>query len=211
MKTTDFASGFVGAGGAYPDEWREDARALLHGQHPCGRDLSYLTVIDDESEVEYNAENTTCAVLDVACDDGIVRVGLYADGAQTVLDVLDPDERMEDWAANWDADGVVPEYLLRHCVATLDDAVDRWSGDRQAISDYVADHQDNLAHLCHDTDDLEEYPVVRCMTPAGEMTALLSRKGCYHTHPRVEGTFDDDPDLHMLFADYGLQWSDFRG
>ncbi len=92
-----------GFGGVVPEEIEWD----LH----YGDDSARITIIDDESKRPYNQEWVICCVADVHCEDGTVRIGYYKDGANTVVDVCDGIETVEEWAEGWDNDSLLPCYL----------------------------------------------------------------------------------------------------
>ena len=100
----------TGFGGGVPQEVREQLHNIQWG-YPHDEDL--VTLIDDCSEHVSNAMNTKCMVVDVHCDDGTVRIGYFADNAQTIVDECESCESCEDWANTWDErDGVVPLFVL---------------------------------------------------------------------------------------------------
>ena len=79
-----------------------------------GEVVAHVSILDDESGHAYNAENTCCAVAQITPVGGEpIFVGYYSDGAQHVLDILDGERTVEEWAAEWDSDGLLPEYLGR--------------------------------------------------------------------------------------------------
>jgi len=92
-----------------PASLREEIRAAI-----CGYDgHPRVSIVDDRGEPVQTANRTDCAILDVTCADGsVIRVGYYHDGATTVVDLVGPEcDDCEQWAGEWDADGLVPVYL----------------------------------------------------------------------------------------------------
>lgn len=60
-----------------------------------------VTIVDDENEHEFNAQNNQLFVAEFTMRDGVQRVGIYSDGAKTIIDALDEGDTVETWANSW--------------------------------------------------------------------------------------------------------------
>ncbi len=87
--------------------------------HDGDTEIANVIIEDDESEHAYNAENIKCCIarLVSAQNPAVIWVGYYSDGAQHALDIVAVGSTVEDWAALWDADSYLPEYLHRRALA----------------------------------------------------------------------------------------------
>ncbi|HEY9657619.1 MAG TPA: hypothetical protein V6C65_04080 [Allocoleopsis sp.] len=80
--------------------------ALHYGTHnPSHGQQIGLTIIDDQSERD-KQEWTIACVFELNGK----RYGYYRDGAQTVLDELDDEKTVAEWAAKWDVEHI-PDLL----------------------------------------------------------------------------------------------------
>lgn len=88
------------------------------------------TLVEDGSEYEFNAQNSALYVVEFAMQDGGQRVGVYSDGAQTIIDTLEPTDTLENWANDFaannsgDFDGV--PYLLAPLASDYADEYAEW-------------------------------------------------------------------------------------
>jgi len=93
-----------------PESLRWEINSALRGDdapmHPR------VTVIDDRGQPTSTPNRIDCAILDVTCSDGaVIRVGYYRDGGTTLMDLAKGCSDCEEWAGEWDEDGLVPVYL----------------------------------------------------------------------------------------------------
>jgi hypothetical protein len=111
MLKSEIQFGFGGGfGGDDAEEVQEAIHYALDGsKYP----RNFIDLIEDQSEHNYNAENTLCLLFDLHCEDGVIRLGYYRDGANIIIDDCTGIEDVAEWADNWDSEGVLPEYLKK--------------------------------------------------------------------------------------------------
>ncbi|MCA6430164.1 MAG: hypothetical protein IM613_12085 [Cytophagales bacterium] len=91
---------------------------LLHPEqdahnYSLGDGVSF-EVVEVGSDCDYNQETTILLVFEFTFPTQKARIGLYVDGANTVVDYLDVEGTLVSWAESFDKE-YIPELLHNYC------------------------------------------------------------------------------------------------